>query len=100
MTDSYFIGTNKKSLQTLIFVIVSLVKSQMLSVTDLAREVIVKINPPPPSRINGTGVSPSGITQITWSAVQSQQAVTAYFSSGQLVPFGFAEQWCSLDVVY
>ena len=28
---------------------------------------------------------------VTGAAVQSQKAVTAYFSSKQLLPFGFAE---------
>ena len=41
-----------------------------------------------------------------YTAVQSQKAVTAYFSSKQLLPFGFAEQYstyhwnCSEYLVY
>ena len=33
------------------------------------------------------------------SAVQYQKAVTAYFSSELLLPFGFAEQPCDVDVI-
>ena len=38
------------------------------------------------------------ILSQTYSAVQSQKAVSAYFTSKQILPFGFAEQYCSLDV--
>ena len=34
---------------------------------------------------------------LTRCAVQSQKAVTAYFSSKQLLPFGFAERRCEID---
>ena len=34
------------------------------------------------------------LTVIGYSAVQSQKAVSAYFTSSEILPFGFAKQYC------
>ena len=38
------------------------------------------------------------LIELDYTAVQSQKAVTAYFSSKQLLPSGFADQYRQLDV--
>ena len=57
----------------------------------MQHEVILKIYPRPQMSLFPRPNSKDNLVQISLCASQNQKAVAAYFSSRQLLPFGFAE---------
>ena len=53
-----------------------------------------------PSEIHGGHKNTTSVMRVVNTGLQSQKAVTAYFSSEQILPFVFARQSRSLTVAY